>query len=202
LTCARQLKIVATVLDLIATALGDCFVKIAASPRMRGPTTSHEGQYLLCMRGPEYREVGIVVYRQSVPISTRPVFWINLEGGEQAAIVASGNGITRQDMPTDFMASDYLEQHGEDCSIRFVALNPRRTLRVHDNGIIVADSAFHEIHPATKNMQARALFRFAAPTKTIEVLALTVHQAQDRVEAAMLLDRLEALFDEPAPSGS
>jgi hypothetical protein len=209
--------IVTVVLDLIATALGDCIVKIAASPRMRGPTTnfdgtnsdgtnsdgtSSDGQYLLCMRGPEYREVGIVVYRQSVAVHTRPVFWINLEGGEQAAVVATGDGIARQDMPADFMASDYLKRHGEDCSIRFVALNPRRTLRVNEHGVIVADSAFLQSHPVTTNMQARALFRFAASTDTIEVLALTVHQARDGAEAAMLLARLERLLDESAPSGS
>ncbi|MFK7739675.1 MAG: hypothetical protein AB8H80_05070 [Planctomycetota bacterium] len=187
-------------LDSIADALGDRIVKIAASPRMRGPTTTADGQYTVCMRGPEYREVGLVVYRQSVPAADRPVFWINLEGGEQAAVVAAaGGGLERQDMPADWIASDYLAHHGDDCAISFVALNPRRTLRQTGRGRLVADSAFLAEHPVTGNVQARALFRFEAASETVEVLALTVHKVRDRVEAGELLGLLEPLFEQPAP---
>ncbi|MEZ6036804.1 MAG: hypothetical protein R3F29_04955 [Planctomycetota bacterium] len=102
-------------------------------------------------------------------------------------------------MPANRVASDFLARHGEHCSIRFVALNPRRRLCVRDDGIIAADSAFLAAHPVTSNLQARALFKFDAACDSVEAPALSVHEARDHREAELLLGLLDPLLDRPAP---
>jgi hypothetical protein len=187
--------------EAIAKALGGRVTEVEASARLRGPTTVAEGQYVLHMAdGDPAREVGLVVYRQSIPVQVRPVFWLNLEDGGQVVLVGTPAGIVREDLPPHWIASDYLADRGDACSIRFLALNPPRTLaqRAHANGpLVLADSSFRPDHPVTCNVQARALFGFAPQSRTIETLALIVHRTRDRVEAETVLGLLECLFAEP-----
>lgn len=189
--------------EAIARALAPFATEVEVSARLRGPTTIDDGQYVLHMRGAEpAREVGLVLYRQSIPVAERPAFWINLIGGDQAIVAANESGLLREDLPPDWIASDYLEHRDGDCSIRFLALNPRRTLRSRKRGDgrqFVADSTFLPDHPVTRNLQARALFTFAPATRTVEALALMVHRASGAAEAEALLLALEPLLDEPAP---
>lgn len=186
----------------IQRALGERVLRVEASARLRGPSTTDEGQYVLHM-APESREVGLLAYRQSVPFEEDPAFWINLEGGKQAVLAVEGDSLVRRDLPDDWIASDYLARFGDEVSVRFVALNPPRTLSTRsraESAWILADSIFFEDAPSARRIQSRALFGVDARRRTVEVLALTVHRCRDRVEAETLLGLLEHVLDEAPKS--
>lgn len=182
-------------------ALGTSVSRVERSARLRGPTTTVDGQYVLHLNTKPPREVGLVAYKQQFSLNSAPFFWINLKGdidkGEptQVVLLPTDTGLRRDEIPSDWIMSDYLHDRKPTRSPSFIAINPPRTVTKMDDGgkRWSADSGWVASHPVAPNQLARTIFVADPQSQKLTVYAFMLHRLSNEAEGQRLMKQLETL---------
>lgn len=174
-------------------ALGPLASAVEQSARIRGPVAGDLGQYVA--RLADGREIGLFVREYRFPIEATPPIWINVidDPGQVVLRVKSGAFVIDR-IPSDWIASDYLrDRKPEPYTISFIALNPRRNVRVLAGGAgIVAETAYMTGGIAP-NLLGRSTFWTDQAAREARAFTAMAWRTRDADEARRVIDALERL---------
>jgi hypothetical protein len=176
----------------VAAALGPLARTVEQSTRVRGPVAGDVGQYTITLAA-DGREVGAYVRTHRFPIDRTPPIWINVIDDLGQVVLRVRDGRFAIDkIPSDWIASDYLrERNPQPRTISFIALNPRRSVRVLAGGeTIVAETAF-VTSGISPNLLGRTTFRVDPKAKQSVAFTAMAYRTRDEAEARALLEALE-----------
>ena len=166
----------------IQNSLGNKVTKVIVSSKIHAPVLGDDGQFLITLK--DGREIGVVALIYEWKVESSPIFWVNLLEGKQCVIVPKESELYLDEVPSDWIASDYLKERKPHQQLSFLALNPRRKIIKFSKQKFSAETNYESGHPVSGNL--KGLTTFTTENSNLRVISLFAYNVENEAEADLL----------------